>query len=114
MRPVRARVALLLLVLSAPAGADAAQVASVFGGRIPCVLQSEVQYCEGSLGARVESWDGVPLDVNVTLPPPDQNGPFPVIIDLHGWGGSKTAGPLVQRANQGYVAISYTARGFGQ
>jgi hypothetical protein len=114
MRPARALVALLLLVLAAAGGAHAAQVASVFGGRIACVVRSEVQYCEGGLGSRVESWDGVPLDVNVTLPPADQSGPFPLIVDLHGWGAGKTGGPQVARAKAGYVVVSYTARGFGQ
>ena len=95
MRPLRAPAALVLLVLSAADGAQAAPVASVFGGRLACVVQNEVQYCEGGIGSRVESWDGVPLDVNVTLPPPDQAGPFPLIVDLHGWGLSKTAGPAV-------------------
>src|SRR5262245_14935649 len=114
MRPVRLLVALVLLVLSAPSGANAAQVAWVFGGRIACVVRSEVQYCEGGLGTRVESFDGVPLDVNVTLPPPDQTGPFPLIVDLHGWGLSKAGGPQVARAKAGYVVVSYTARGFGQ
>ena len=56
----------------------------------------------------------MPLDVNVTLPPPDQAGPFPLIVDLHGWGLSKTAGPQLARAKAGYVVVSYTARGFGQ
>src|SRR5262245_41843099 len=115
MRPVRVLAALVpFLVLAAADGAHAAQVASVFGGRIACVVRSEVQYCEGGLGSRIESWDGVPLDVNVTLPPPEQSGPFPLVVDLHGWGGAKTAGPQVQRAKQGYVVVSYTARGFGQ
>src|SRR4029453_9540952 len=103
-----------LLVLAAAGGTHAGQVASVFGGRIACVVRSEVQYCEGGLGSRVESWDGVPLDVNVTLPPVDQTGPFPLIVDLHGWGGGKTGGPQVARAKAGYVVVSYTARGFGQ
>jgi len=114
MRPVRLLVALVLLVLSASSGAHAAQVASVFGGRIACAIRQDVQYCEGGLGTRVESFDGVPLDVNVTLPPPDQTGPFPLIVDLHGWGLAKAGGPQVARAKAGYVVVSYTARGFGQ
>ena len=34
------------------------------------------------------SFDGVPLDVDVTLPPTG-NGPFPTIVMLHGWGGAR-------------------------
>ena len=40
---------------------------------------------------RVESFDGVPLDVNVTLPPAAQDGPFPLIVELHGCGRTKSA-----------------------
>ena len=50
------------------------------------------------------------------------NGPFPTIVMLHGWGGSKTdfestlAGrPLQQQLLRppGYAVLNYTARGFG-
>jgi hypothetical protein len=112
MRPVLLLAALLALV--AGTGADAATVTSVFAGRVPCVARDGVQFCEGAIGSRVESWDGVPLDVNVTLPPADQIGPFPLIVDLHGWGLSKAATPQSARARAGYVVVSYTARGFGQ
>ena len=115
MRSVRLLPVLLLPILLGPSpSALAAQVAAVFGGRIPCVLTGGVQFCQGGLGTRIESFDGVPLDVDVTLPPPDQTGPFPVIFDLHGWGLSKTDTPFVARAQAGYVVVSYTARGFGQ
>ena len=112
MRSVRL-LALVLAVAASPVPrAAAATVASVFGGRIPCVARDGVQFCQGQVGARVESFDGVPLDVNVTLPPADQNGPFPLIVDLHGWGLAKTDTPFVDRAHAGYVVVSYTARGF--
>jgi hypothetical protein len=54
----------------------------------------------------------VPLDANVTLPPAGMTGPFPLIVDLHGWSLGKTAGAQTARANAGYVVLSYTARGF--
>ncbi len=101
----------LLLTLVA-AAADAATVPSVFGGRIPCAVASGVQFCQGDLATRVESWDGVPLDVNVTLPPPGMDGPFPLIIHLHGWSEEKTTTPFVTEASAGYVVLSHTARGF--
>ncbi len=91
-----------------------ATVASVFGGRVPCGERDGVQFCEGGPTRRVESWDGVPLDVAITLPPAGQTGPFPLIVDLHGWGGSKNASPQTARAQAGSVVLSYTARGFGQ
>src|SRR5262249_22959544 len=109
---VRRLLPLVLLMLSSPA--PAAQVAAVFGGRVPCLERDGVQFCQGGMGARVESFDGVPLDADVTLPPADQTGPFPVIVDLHGWGLAKTDAPFVTRAQAGFVVISYTARGFGQ
>src|SRR5262245_16009042 len=94
--------------------ATAGTVASVFGGRVPCVARDGVQFCQGTVATRVESFDGVPLDVDVTLPPPDRDGPFPLIVDLHGWGLAKTDAPFVDRALAGYVVVSYTARGFGE
>ncbi|HEV7732674.1 MAG TPA: CocE/NonD family hydrolase [Candidatus Binatia bacterium] len=102
--------AVLVTALLAPA--SAAIVPSLFDGRLPCVVTAGVQYCEGGLGKRVESWDGVPLDVNVTLPPADMSGPFPLIVDIHGWGIGKTNGAQAPRALQGYVVVSYSARGF--
>lgn|GEM_PF-4084897 len=96
------------------ASAAAAPVASVFNGRVACAEVDGVQFCEGSLATRVESFDGVPLDVSVTLPPADQDGPFPLVVELHGWSGSKSDEPAVTRALAGYAVRSYSARGFGQ
>jgi fermentation-respiration switch protein FrsA (DUF1100 family) len=77
----------------------------------------------------VASFDGVPLDVDVTLPPATfGGGPFPTIVMLHGWGGDKTSfesssptgdGSVTYHYNndyfarQGYAVVNYTARGFG-
>jgi len=94
--------------------AEAAVVASVFSGRIPCVETDGIQYCQGSPTTRVETWDGVPLDVDVTLPPASMDGPFPLVIELHGWSLGKTGAPSVDRALAGYVVLNYTARGFHQ
>jgi hypothetical protein len=99
-----------LLLVTAPAGAGT--VTSVFGGKVPCAEVSGVQFCAGTLATRVETWDGVPLDVSVTIPPAAMDGPFPMIVDLHGWGIGKTTTPFVQRAMDGYVVLSYSARGF--
>jgi predicted acyl esterase len=71
--------------------------------------------------ARVPSFDGVPLDVDVWLPPTG-NGPFPTIVMLHGFGQSKTAfenpGPAGYNgaffARQGYAVVLPSARGFGR
>ncbi len=109
VRPAAFRLATPLAVLvSTPT--RAATVASVFGGRVPCVEQSGVQFCAGDLTTRVESFDGVPLDVSVTLPPASMNGPFPLIVELHGWSLAKTATAFVERASAGYIVLSYTPR----
>ena len=46
--------------------------------RVPCIDLGTSQFCAGTLLTRVETFDGVPLDVNVTLPPAAMNGPFPL------------------------------------
>jgi fermentation-respiration switch protein FrsA (DUF1100 family) len=75
----------------------------------------------------VPTFDGVPLDADVTLPA-GGSGPFPLIVMLHGYGGSKTdfEKPTPEGdgkntyhyntnyyAKQGYAVLTYTARGFG-
>ena len=66
----------------------------------------------------------MPLDVDVTLPP-SGDGPFPTIVMLHGYGGSKTDYETEQSsttyhwnaeyfAKRGYAVVSPTARGFGR
>jgi fermentation-respiration switch protein FrsA (DUF1100 family) len=89
-----------------------------------CVPQAEVRFCSGSVATRVPTFDGVPLDADVTLPATG-DGPFPTLAMLHGWGGSKksfeTTDPTggdrrysnVWFAKQGYAVLTYTARGFG-
>ena len=37
-------------------------------GKLTCVPTEGVRFCEGSVATRVATFDGVPLDVNVTLP----------------------------------------------
>jgi pimeloyl-ACP methyl ester carboxylesterase len=72
--------------------------------------------------ARVPSFDGVPLDVDVTLPATG-DGPFPTIVMLHGYGGDKGSFERVTSedhynnifyARQGYAVVNYSARGFGR
>jgi len=99
------------VVHAAPAAAGV--VGSVFGGKIGCVVDaSTVQFCEGDVTKRVETWDGVPIDINITLPPTSFDAPYPLIIELHGWSLGKTAGPSIDRALAGYAVINYSARGF--
>jgi fermentation-respiration switch protein FrsA (DUF1100 family) len=90
-----------------------------------CEPRAEVRLCAGSVATRVPTWDGVPLDVDVTLPATG-DGPFPTLVMLHGWGGSKasyernddpTGGEdrysNVWFAKRGYAVVNYSARGFG-
>jgi len=98
---------------AAPAAAGVTP--SVFGGRIACAeLESGVQFCQGDVAHRVESFDGVPLDVNVTLPPAAEDGPFPLVVELHGYSQAKSAEPSTERALAGYAVVNYSARGFGE
>jgi predicted acyl esterase len=100
-----------------------------------CTVQNGVRFCPTTgLTARVPSFDGVPLDVDVTLPE-QGSGPFPTIVMLHGFGGSKTTlettspeGPAPESAGggselfhynndfyaqQGYLVLNSSIRGFG-
>ena len=118
--------------LSCGAGTSVASAAKAGGEPTPlghaCKAQDGVRFCPTeTLAQRVPSFDGVPLDVDVTLPATG-SGPFPAIVMLHGWGGSKTefesSTPAgngnetydynnVYYAEHGYAVINYTARGWG-
>jgi pimeloyl-ACP methyl ester carboxylesterase len=123
-------VALWALVGAAPAGASAS---APFGHA--CIPENGIRFCPTpDLASRVPSFDGVPLDVDVTLPEGGK-APYPTIVMLHGFGGSKTdfetttpAGPAPEAAGngstiyrynnvfyarRGYAVVNYTARGFG-
>jgi pimeloyl-ACP methyl ester carboxylesterase len=123
---VLALLVVLVLAMLAPAAAEAAP-ADPFGHA--CTAQNGVRFCPTASDAqRVPSWDGVPLDVDVTLPATG-DGPFPTIVMMHGWGGSKTsfesADPAggggagwhynnAYFAQHGYAVITPSARGFGR
>jgi fermentation-respiration switch protein FrsA (DUF1100 family) len=123
-------VALAALVWAGPATAS---VGAPLGHA--CTAENGVRFCPTpDLASRVPSFDGVPLDVDVTLPETGR-GPFPTIVMLHGFGGNKTnfettspAGPAPDEAGsgstvyrynnvffarRGYAVVNYTARGFG-
>jgi fermentation-respiration switch protein FrsA (DUF1100 family) len=112
-------------LLAAPSLATAEQMPFGHG----CKAQNGVRFCPTeSLSQRVPSFDGVPLDVDVTLPPSGA-GPFPTIVMMHGWGGSKadfeSSSPEgdgnttfdynnVYYAQHGFVVLNYSARGWGR
>ena len=94
-----------------------------------CTAQDGVRFCPTvSLEERVPSFDGVPLDADVTLPA-SGTGPWPTIVMMHGWGGSKSDFESttpegdgnetfdynnVYFAQHGYAVLNYSARGFGR
>jgi dienelactone hydrolase len=104
----------LALTLSLTATAQA-KVTSVLDG-VPCTVQSDqggVRQC----GGIVHSFDGAPIDVNVTLPAEPKNGKdgnYPLLGIFHGWGGSKlgldTTAPWAKR---GYAVFTMSDRGWG-
>ena len=87
-----------------------------------CTAAGGVRLCPATtLEQRVPSFDGVPIDVDVTLPPTG-TGPWPTIVLLHGFTGSKldyekptadgwNSGDL---ARHGYAVMTTSARGFGR
>src|SRR5437870_1140513 len=94
-----------------------------------CKVENGVRFCPtGTLAERVPTFDGVPLDADVTLPETGE-GPFPAIVMIHGWGGAKTAFEAtspegdknetfdynnIYYAQHGYAVLNYTARGWGR
>src|SRR3954451_2195216 len=101
---IAASVAALALAAVLTASASATEP-TPFGHA--CNAQDGVRFCptQGS-PQRVPTWDGVPLDVDVTLPA-QGNGPFPTIVMLHGWGGSKTDFESSSPQGDGSVTYDY-------
>jgi predicted acyl esterase len=113
-------------LLAVPGAAQAAPP-NPFGHA--CTPQNAVLFCPTASDAeRVPSFDGVPMDVDVTLPA-SGDGPFPTIVLMHGWGGNKRSflatAPEgnggssyhynnVYFAQQGYAVVNPSARGFGR
>jgi hypothetical protein len=112
---VAAAAALLAL---APAAAQAEP--APFGHA--CTPSNGVRFCPTTdLASRPTSFDGTPIDVDVTLPAVG-DGPFPTILLMHGLGGTKTSFENAASAekytnwffaSQGYAVVTPTARGFG-
>jgi pimeloyl-ACP methyl ester carboxylesterase len=102
-----------VLALAAPVAANAQP--APFGHA--CVAQNGVRFCPTTGdGQRVPTWDGVPIDVDVTLPA-DGEGPFPTLVMLHGFPGSKSnfesSGPDgVNSTLQHYTIVFYASRGW--
>jgi predicted acyl esterase len=116
----------LAVAAGLPAAQSLAAEPAPFGHT--CTAQNGVRFCPTStLAQRVPTFDGVPLDVDVTLPATG-TGPFPAIVMLHGWGGNKTTFESIAAtgngndtfhynniyyAQHGYAVVNYSARGWG-
>jgi predicted acyl esterase len=115
--PLLATLGLLLgLALFALPGIAQAAEPAPFGHA--CKEQGGVRFCATeTLAQRVPSWDGVPLDADLTLPATG-TGPWPTIAMLHGWGTSKAEfennGDAKYFAEQGYAVLTYSARGWAR
>ena len=99
-------------------GAEAA-IDDVFGGTVTCTLQADNDRICGNTAPRstAETWDGLPIDVNVAFPADDggPDGNYPLIMSFHGYGGSKLSFSSFERfLDRGYAVFSMTDRGFHQ
>ena len=124
--------AVVTVAVAATLGASGPAVASSPAAACPLGMTGTAYAAPPGGGAytmctgRVASFDGTPLDTDVTLPA-GAHGPLPLIVMLHGWGLSKTdfeASALagngtntwhwnnVWFAAHGYAVLNYTARGF--
>ncbi len=108
-------VAFSLALIALPAIARASEPAP-FGHA--CKAEKGVRFCPTeALSERVPSWDGVPLDADLTLPATG-TGPFPTIVMLHGWGTNKgefeNNGDAALFASKGYAVLTYSARGWAR
>ena len=113
------------LALSVAAPADAA-ITSVFENTptpVPCAVQPNgVRLCSqaasGAPRSTVHTFDSVPIDVTVAFPPAPSSGadgPYPLLMMFHGYGGTKF--PLARMQpwlDHGFATFTMTARGFGE
>jgi hypothetical protein len=126
-RGLLAAVAVAVALVVAPSAQAA--IPSVYEGGLTCTAQplnGDIRACEGA----TETWDGTKIDVNVFLPEAGgTEGPYPLIGEFHGWGGSKyglkTEGPggpvtyqqkdprIQHWAEEGYAVFSMSDRGWG-
>ena len=100
---------------------------------ISCVAEADgVRVCHGDgkgpdpkgPDLRMKTFDGMPIELYVTLPPAPASGTdgnYPLVILSHGWGAppsgpddSQYGGPTARQwAKQGYATVQLAARGWG-
>ncbi len=113
----RGATALAGFALLAFAPSAGAAVPSVFDGTVNCSEQPDgTRHCGGTRSV-VQTFDDVPIDVNVALPPAPASGPdgdYPLVMVFHGYGGRKLGFDTLHRwTDRGYAAFSMSNRGFG-
>jgi ABC-2 type transport system ATP-binding protein len=101
------------LVVAAPDASGQEPFAGTVTGA-ECDSDSSPRFCTGFLAGI----DGTALDVDLALPAAE---PYPLIVVVHGWGGSKGSGePSASYPGddfltaRGYAVMRYSARGFGK
>ena len=101
---------MLLWVAAVAVGASAAGGYAVVSSKSPPVRTEVLRVAVGPEA------DGAPVTLDATLYLPDSKKPAPAVVLAHGFGGSKQDEDSDARylAQHGYVAIAYSARGFGQ
>lgn len=118
------RLAALAAVVALGAVAPTASAAPPNPFGHACTPQNGVLFCPTvELSERVPTWDGVPQDVDVTLPA-EGDGPFPTIVMIHGLGEDKTRFESndpnpprysnVALARRGYAVVNPSLRGWGR
>lgn len=72
----------------------------------------DIRACNGFLASAV---DGTMLDVSLQIPT-KLDKPVPLVVLIHGYGGSKTSSGDIARAllGEGYAVLRYSTRGFGE
>ena len=118
MRRARRAGALAAVVGSLAIASSAGAATGPLG--LPCTDADGVRWCASATGdpgsgidTRVRSFDGVPLDVTVTLPPGEARG-LPLVMLFHGFGGGRPNIDTTGRwARRGFAVLAYTFRGMG-
>ena len=114
--PLAACVAMLI-------GPSAASAAPPTPLGLTCVTGGASYYECGTNGAGnpdnvpslANTYDGMPIDVSVALPDPGTygNGPYPLVMTFHGYGGQKLSfSSMSHFTAEGYAVFSMTDRGF--
>ena len=78
---------------------------------LTCTTSGTVRECTGFLASAVDS-----ARLDVTLQIPAASGPVPLIVIVHGYGGSKSSSGNIARPllDEGYAVLRYSTRGFGE